>query len=514
MTEQEPPQTEKDSIHVGDITDGKGIAIGPGARATVVEGDLVISIGQRRIAIPRIVQIAIIIVTSGIIFLVITQAINLYRSSAQTEMEGDFNVAVAQFQVVGEGKGLQDATALAQSFANAIDREMQGLATELAQRIEVRSPGETGTVKGKTEEQRAESAQALAEAINADVVVYGTIEVDGVAASIKPEFFVRAEESYAGSEEFATVAEVTGQYRMGSVISIDKVDNKARRTEASSVLAERARALTFITYGLADYVVGRYKEAESQFGEAQRVKAWDNPDVISVMLGNAALKQHDWVNAEAHYRQALETNPLHSRAYIGLGSVLYEQALGDIRTETYETVDSELLNQCIETYQRALDPGLDHPPLADVSTKAHFSLGQAYLLGAQVEAEAGNEDASERALILAIQAFETVIQDYGDGDNARVKELAAYAHARLGLIYRLTRQFETAITEYEAALTLLPPLDRVREHKASYEAALGDIYVRLNQPSEAVDWYERAVRDAPPGSDWQKGYRERLDALR
>ncbi|MCK6630333.1 MAG: tetratricopeptide repeat protein [Anaerolineae bacterium] len=445
----------------------------------------------------------------GVAVLVIGSAFTLYwalRPQSPVHMTGDFNIAITQFQVVGRGDGLDDAQELAQSFANAIDREMSGLADEIKQRIEVRPPQESGSIMGATEEKRAENAHILAEKINADVVIYGMIEVNDKAATIKPEFYVR-------SDDFTATAEVTGQYRMGSEISIDKVDNIARKREVGNILADRFRALTFIVYGIADFVVGKYEDAEINFSEALKIKGWDNPDVIYVMLGNTALRQHDLMDAERYYRQGLEANPIYSRAYAGLGGVLYFQALGDTQSDTYDTVNIERLNQSIETYQQALDPSLDRPPLADITTKVNFSLGQAYLLKANIESTR-NSKTSEQDLALAMQAFHAVIQDYGEGSNPRVEELAAHAHARLGLIYRLTSQLEKAISEYEQALNILPPLDQVKEHRASYEAALGDIYVKLKQPSKAIEWYERAVANALPGSYWEKRYQETLDGLR
>jgi len=472
-----------------------------------VGGDVVISFGPRQLAISRMAQILIGLIALGVAFLVVAQAFGLRTSTAPPVMEGDFNVAVAQFQVVGQGEGLEEAHDLAQSFANAIDRELRTLAAEIDQHIEVRTPQATGPVEGGTEAARAENAHALAERIGADVVIYGLIEVDGLAATIKPEFTVR-------SQEFTAVAEMTGQYRMGSPLSVDKVDNVARKRQASELMADRFRALTLVTYGLADYVIGNYPEAETSFDAALNTQAWDNPDVIYCMLCNAAFKQGHWTDAEGYCRQALEINPAYSRAYVGLGSTFYLQALGDSAGETYAAVDLDLLQRSIENYRLALDPGLDHPPLADVSTKASFSLGQAYWVAALFEAEVGDAGASEQARSLAIRAFQAVIQDHGDGANPRVRELAAYAHARLGLIYRQTAQLEAAIPEYERALDLLPPLDRTRDQRAAYEAALGEIHVALDRPAEAIVWYRRAVEHAPAGSEWQTRYQERLDALR
>lgn len=507
---KESPPNGGDEIHVGDITRSKGIAIGPGARAVVVEGNVIISIGDKQVVIPRIAQIAIAVVTIGVIFLVLAQTANLLATFAPARMEGDFNIAVAQFQVVGQGDGLDDAQELAQSIANAIDRQMQKLAGEIEQHIEVCPPQETGKIKGETEEERAESAHALAKGINADVVVYGIVEVTGLAATIRPEFYVR-------SDDFDAAAEVTGQYRMGSPISIDKVDNITRKSEVGDTLADRSRALAFIIYGLADFVIGQNEAAEANFNEALSIEAWDNPDVVYVLLGNAALRQRDPKRAETYYRQALDANPDYARAHAGLGAVFYHQALGDLQSDTYATIDTKLLDQSIQEYQHASDPSLEHSPLADTPLKADFDLGRVYLSKALVEAEKGNDSESKRNLALAIESFEGVIhayQSYAGRDKARIKELTAHAHGQLGLVYRLTNQFEVAIHEYEEALELMPLLDRTKEHRALYEANLGDLYDKVGNRSKAIEWYERAVEHAPTGSDEKSKYQERLDELR
>ncbi len=502
-----PSQPEADQIQAGDIS-GKGIAIGRGARALVVEGNLVIYVGDKQVAaIPPVAQIAIGILTLGVVFLVAAQVIQLRASSTPAIMTGDFNVAVAQFQVVGQGEGLDDAQELAQSVANAIDREMQGLVGKTGRTIQVRLPQETGTIKGISETDRADAAGDLAKQIKADVVVYGVVEVNGMAATIRPEFCVR-------SDDFAAANEVTGQYRMGSPISIEKVDNMTRRDEVAATFAARSHVLAYIIYGLDAFVVGHYEKAEADFDEACKVPAWDKLDVVYVLLGNAALKQRNWTKAEDSYRKALGENSKYARAYAGLGSVFYQQAMGDVQSGTYETVDTKLLDQAIEEYQQATASNLDQSPLADTPAKASFGLGQAYLAKALVYAERSNDDISRQNLAQAAQAFVDVIQAYGDGANSRIQELTAHTHARLGLICRLTKQLEKAIPEYEQAIDLLPPLERTREDKALYEAALGDIYGKLGDKPQAIEWYARAVEHAPAGSAEQRQYQEALDKLR
>lgn len=397
----------------------------------------------------------------------------------ETIMQGDFNIVVTQFQVSGQGEGLEDAQELALTFANAISREMESLEEEMKQKIEIGLPNESRLVNGRSEEERAKSADKLAGRIHADVVIYGVIDVDGLKAEIKPEFYVK-------SDEFDPVAEVTGQYRMGSKISIDKIDNISRKSQVGDIFAKRAQALAFLVYGMSDFVIGDYETAKNTFKKALQISDWDNPDVIYVMLGNSALKQNNFAEAQEYYQQALETNLKYARAYSGLGSAFYFQALGDTRSETYDTIDIELLTKSVETYQKAFNSDLEHPPLADVTTRVNFGMGQAYLLKAITEADRGYPETSRQTLEKAIQALQKVIYDYGEGNNLRVKEVAAYTHGHLGLIYRLTNQPQKAIPEYEQALTLLPRLERTKAKRIEYEAALGDINHKLGQPGSTL----------------------------
>lgn len=377
-------------------------------------------------------------------------------------MTGDFNVAVAQFQIVGQGKGFEDGKRLSQSFTNAMDREIQVLSDEIEQRIEVRPPSEMRIIQGTTDEERAKNAHIIAEKINADVVIYGVIHINGLAATIKPEFYVR-------NTEFSNVAEITGQYRMGSAVIIDKVDNMAQKREVGDIFAERFRALTFILYGLADYVVGNYEKAGDSFSKVLDVQAWDNPDVIYVMLGNVALRQRDWVNAEKYYSEARTVNSNYARAYIGLGSTYLALATTNVQSETYD-FNISLLDKAIEAYQLALD-SQEQPPLSDVSIRASFGLGDTYLRKALLENEAGNIEASNHYFNLTEQVFQLVIRDYETG-NVRIQELAAHTHARLGLLYWQTQGPEMAIPEFEEAIELLPNYGQGSKDKIDYQEIL------------------------------------------
>ena len=60
-----------------------------------------------------------------------------------------------------------------------------------------------------------------------------------------------------------------------------------------------------------------------------------------------------------------------------------------------------------------------------------------------------------KSIELAIKEFDIVVSEYEKENNHRIQDLAAEAHARLGLAYLLTGHNEEAVEEYRlAAVTL------------------------------------------------------------
>ena len=421
-------------------------------------------------------------------------------------MTGDRNVAIAPFQVVGRGDGADSAQEMAINIANAIETELELVGQELGQKFEVRRPSELKVVKGSTEQNRAENARALAEEIRAHVVIYGVIELDDAAATIRPEFYVH-------DREFDEASEISGQYRMGYPIKIDNIASSSRRGRVADQIEARMHVLAYVMYGVSDYLSGEYADAIAKFRHALTFGADRSQDVLNVLLGNALLEQKRYQESERSFRTALEFNPVFSRAYVGLGSALLGRAAGDVNTNDYDTVNLELLEEAIGSYRRAMAPQIEQPPLAFVPIKATLALGQAFLLQSQVLRDRDLAVESEEAQDIAVEAFTETINSYGAEKDERIQELVADAHAHLGLVYWLEGHHKLAIEEYIEAITVLPQRDRNNEKRAQYQAAVGNIYRDLDQPVAAAEWYRRALDDAP--SDWLQAnqYQQILEGI-
>ena len=379
----------------------------------------------------------------------------LRQRTTVSRMGGDFRVAVAGFALQGhsvsEGIGKELAEGVFLRLEETFDEIDLGFTTA------VWGPDQVGMIQGKNEVDRAKAAAHIADTIGADMVIYGSVDVTDAVWQVVPEFYV-------ATDSFFQAQEITGQHELGTPLSILGRGNVADRIEVSSELTSRSQVLSHIAIGLAYYAVRNYEKASESFQHAQATEEWDDDagrKVLYLLIGNVAVKQNDFELAEEYYQQSLELDSDYARGYLGLADVYYRQAIKPF-DETLEPAktDIDLISRAVDAYRQATRAAYQ-PPLADIVTKAHFGLGQSYFM----RVYSGNENSFNAA----ISEFQAVVEEYGDGANPRVQELAAESHARLGLIYDLSGRTSWAINEYQQAISLL---NRNPDRRAEYENRL------------------------------------------
>lgn len=400
--------------------------------------------------------------------LIVGSAFVLYlalRPQLPTRMTGDFRIAVAGFAERGHSGISEIGMELAEGVYLRLEQTFEEL--DLGFTVTVWGPNQVGTIEGQSYDVRAESAAQIAESIGADVVVYGVVDTTDAVWQVTPEFYVSAENFYEAEE-------ITGQHALGAPLSITGKGGIADRIQVSNEWTSRVQVLSKITVGLAYYSVRDFKQALTTFQSAEGIEVWEESEgkqVLHLLIGNAsgkiaALKLRDVVEqkealrldeirecnedlkvAETYYQKSSALDTEYARAYVGLANVYYMQALSPfVKTMEPADVDFDKMSLSIATYEKALKAA-HQPPLSDVSTKVHFGLGQCHFMLVYSEnAEFFNT---------AIAEFEAVIEEYANGDNPRVRELAAESHARLGRIYVLSEHTDWAIEEYQAAASLL-----------------------------------------------------------
>jgi len=415
----------------------------------------------------------------------------------KVRMSGDFNVAVATFgQLTDENHvtASAEASELAESVYRAMNDELKLLTTTAEAHnasfdIQVMSPSQTGKINGATREERARAAQRLASDINADVIVYGNLKSGATGSSFVPEF-------YLADRKLSDATELVGQYEFGSSIetSADIASNMAARSELRNRLLQRTGAVARFVIGLSYYALERFDDADRYFQQASN-SAWqdtDGKEVVFHFLGNTALRLNKLSSAEEFYRRALKLNPEYARARLGDAEVLYQKSRGSCSPG--HVSDAAGLQEAERLYLSAGQARFQ-PALSDIQTKTAYGLGRLYACLSQAEV-ADRWDAAEHQ-------FKQVIADF-DGGNARVKELAAEAHAGLGLVYLpvagapdARQHYLHAADEYRTAIELSHHQDR----QATFSAQLGYILGRLQEYDQADAAYAKAIELDPGNRD-------------
>jgi hypothetical protein len=213
-------------------------------------------------------------------------------------MTGDYNVAVAEFGAVDEEGSITshpEASGFSDSLYRALSQELEQLAET---DIQVYSPAETGQIAGTTREERAQVAQQLAEEINADLVVYGNLELGENRSGFIPEFYIR-------TQKLGDAQELAGQYEFGSSIegkgNIER--NTAAREDLRRQLASRTSAMAQFVTGIGLYMLHDYEDALDHFQLAQDEEGWDDNDgkeVLYLFMGNTATQLKDFLAASEY----------------------------------------------------------------------------------------------------------------------------------------------------------------------------------------------------------------------
>jgi len=417
----------EDLIEVSKTGDGNVIAAGRNAKASSV---VINFFGGKWQLLASLLVIALAV---GGYF--------LWRELHPDKMTGDFRVAVADFAVIGNSGQTDSGTELAQGVYQKLNESLSKINKDFT--VTTWSPDKVGKVEGNASEERAKSAEKIAQKIGADVLVYGLIDMSQPVWKITPEFYVV-------SDNFYEAEEITGHYQIGKTFDLEGQDSITRRIALSKEYEIRAQVISRITIGLAYFSLRNYETALTMFQSAQDISSSSDTQeekVLYLLAGNAAMKSSEFDTAISKLNKSLAIDSEYARPLITLGSVYYLQALQPFaKTGKPADIDLGLLSKSIEQYNRALIS--DHQPdLSDIPTKVHFGLGQCYLLQSY--------SGMDKSLNKAVDEFKIVIADYGNGKNPRVRELAAEAHARLGLINDLSGYSRDAAQEYQLAADLL-----------------------------------------------------------
>lgn len=372
-----------------------------------------------------------------------------------------FNVIVVGFGLV-EGN-----TVVTSSIADDMSDVVYGTIAEMPQ-VEYllgwRDSGVGHILSTDAVEREAQAAQ-IAEALNADVVIYGLVREDGLFYVFEPEFFVTA--AFASLEP-----ELVGGDSLGT--PVDFVASADDQELASTNVQRRLRVIQGFLRGLLLYIEGDFGGSREEFEEALEIEP-EGVEVLYIFAANAAVREPNFEVALTLYNQALEIRPEYARALVGRGIVflrMAQEAVGDTppaydrdltladdlrcadteaEIPTQPQLQAEFALRCFN--EAAVSP--DQPETADIDVKTVFGLGQTYTWLSTNNLGDYWEEA-ETALRQVIALYDSAPQER----QARIRAAAGHAHAWLGLGLLATEGADRtsaneALNEYNMAIALL-----------------------------------------------------------
>lgn len=351
-------------------------------------------------------------------------AYGVWRASQPQWMDGDFNIAVAEFVEVPGSTRPTIAPIVSRMLSNFLDDEYELSEFELTVQVQ---HDKIGVVHGPVE------AEDLARSINADLVIYGDVLVQGDTASVSPKFYVA--ESF---RQDASELTGSGQYQLeypfvfstSDIVSPESGVNTILRQRAS-ILAELTKALIYLT---SHELEPAFKSIQNAIHQAEVYGDFKGKETLYLFGAVIARLRGDLATSQEYVGRALKENETYARAYIELANTYYVQ-------QDWEAA--------LQYYERAAQIE-DQPYGAYLVEKANLGIGNIYTVWYQT---AGAEEKPALANA-ALSHYRVVIESYERAHDPHLSEHAAWAHYGSGIIHQLEGNLSNAIGAFEQALAL------------------------------------------------------------
>lgn len=384
-----------------------------------------------------------------------------------------FTVVDSDGSPVWSDSGRDLADFLYQRFEHRFEDLNLGLPYEL------RPPAHTCAIVGRTRTERAKKAEALAERINADIIIYGIVTETEGNSEFSLEFTV-SRQGFEDGEEVAGPHALGGPLPMRPIRDLEHIEYPAHLV--------RTDVLSYIAMGLSYYSVDNYDRALEFFHAAEEHEYWpstDGREIIYLLLGNAQLRQasikqsyEPVPEAFEYYEQALAIDPEYARAKVGLAAAQYLTALGDPDKLSEESIDREMLQEAVSTYEEARRLGLEQG-IDLIEPRVRFGLAQIYFVWGLIEDQVWLDRARDELLW---------VRDEYLGGRSELSGRAGHAYAVLGRIAALHGDFAGAVESFDGATELASPF-----YQAVYSGILAEEYCKAGQTGPAIDAYKKAI---------------------
>lgn len=430
---------------------------------------------QRRLERARRVQRALAAV-AGVLLLAVfgVTAFFLLRPACVPRSASAFTIAIAEFAVLDEnGRLANENNQAGRELAANVHRDLQqafcddaGLQVWPANRD--RDEAQWTEIGIAADDLAGVTAPAaVAERLDADVVVYGTLRPAGNRAELQVKFYLEPQLGLEYSDQ-------VGIYAFETAVPVFDISDPGNEVDA--VLEPQVTAVAYVARGFTNERLGRPEEALADFQQAAELVPAS--DFVHFFVGqeNLFLAQADSEATEAYLaaaEAAFQRAPENARAQIGLGGVHFVRA----QNRLSEALSDEFGGDRVTT-------------LGDVQAEAE----QALALFSEVVAQGSQV---ERYGVPVDQ-----IARLGQGISRRLLVEVAYY---LGDSVRGRMLVDEAIDTLETALSALETVDDRRLLAQTYQA-LGSAFewqgFLLEQEAEgtggdalrqARDYYSRCL---------------------
>lgn len=368
-----------------------------------------------------------------LIFLTIVAGIayySYYLSQQPEYMTGDFNIAVAEFVQTGDGNGV--APIVSQRISGFLDGQYNQSSFEDVQVAHNR----IGAIAN------AQEAKALAQKINAHLVIYGDVAVIDDQVLVTPQFYVVEVHQ-------SDVGEVNGEHKLAARISFPKDDlvntsEEALETmqQSAAILTEFTKALVYLTAGTPGDLKLAETSIKNAIAESEDYGPFEGKEILYLFASDIARRQKDLNTAQIYIEEAMHLNDNYGRAYIAQANIYYDQG------NLYEAINH---------YEQAKKL-TDQPFGAYITEKASLGIGNS--CNVQYQHIRRNDEVDEMTATAlancALDNYQIVINSYSQQAKPEfsLKEMAALAHYGSGIIYQEADQSPDAQQAYENVLNL------------------------------------------------------------
>jgi tetratricopeptide (TPR) repeat protein len=360
--------------------------------------------------------------------------------------QGDFNVAVADFEALSQPSQLQDGSLLGRSLAEALENEYR-----LSQISEVDIIHRNiGIIRDERE------AAALAEK-GFQMIFYGSVATVDQQMRVFMKIYV--------SDAFRNdMGEITGAHDFAIPLTFAA----GEVFTYTQIFAQRASLLVDLIQGIHLATENRLAEAaialDRAVVESERLGSFTGKEVIYLIASDIARQRGEHEAAEQFALRALALSPNYGRGYIALGNSRFARG-------------KPWLALALEAYQTALALP-EQPRTAFVAEKANFGAGQVYLNLYQLATQGGSPHAetyaaeAERHYRVVIESFSALTHPTRSN-----LELLALAHLGQGYLAQL-RNLPDAGEHFCQALAVSPNPEHRRlaqEHLSELNTDCGSL---------------------------------------